>query len=103
MIMLGNKLLDQYVENMEAYQRLRSDDTTTLTTKQQNMKDNELEKFWGLLLLKQANQSRYGYLLRDWRQAFSNKQHNLYPKDLVATFEVMKTATVQKQPKHAKG
>ena len=64
------------------------------------MKDKAHEQFWGLLFLKQSDQSKYGHLLREFQQAYANKQRDLYPEDLTNTFEVMKTVNVKKQTRN---
>ena len=63
------------------------------------MKENAMKKFWGLLFLKQADQSKYGHLLKEFRQAYANKQRDLYPEDLSDMFEVMRTVNVKKKPR----
>ena len=64
------------------------------------MKSKALEQFWGLLFLKQSDQTKYGHLLREFRQQYANKQKDIYPDDLAGMFEVMKTVQVNKKKKN---
>ena len=67
------------------------------------MKVKAHEQFWGLLFLKQSDQGKYGHLLREFRQAYANKQRDLYPEGLTNMFEVMKTVNVKKKTKSRNG
>ena len=58
------------------------------------------EQFWGLLFLNQSDQRKSSHLLQGWRQAYANKQRDLYPDDLPGMFEVMKTVQIKKKPKN---
>ena len=64
------------------------------------MKRKAHEQFWGLLFLKQSDQSKYGHLLWEFWQAYANKQRDLYPDDLTNTVEVMKTVIIKKKPRN---
>ena len=96
--LFGSGLLDGHVENTAAYQDLGTNitDATALKDAQDKMKAKALKKFWGLLYLRQSDHKRYGHLLKEWRQQYANDQRDLYPKDLTATFEVMRTVEVKK-------
>ena len=63
---------------------------------EQKMKDETLKKFFGLMFLKQSDQSKYGHLLKEFRQSYANKQRDLYPEDLTSMFEVMRTVKIKK-------
>ena len=97
--LFGSGLLDGHVENTVAYQDLGISitDATALKDAQDEMKAKALKKFWGLLYLRQSDHKRYGHLLKEWRQQYANDQRDLYPKDLTATFEVMRTVEVKKK------
>ena len=43
------------------------------------------------MFLKQSDKSRYGNLLKEFRQSYANKQWDLYPEDISSMFEVMRT------------
>ena len=97
--LFGTGLLDGHVEKSSAYRDLDTSiaDAAARKQAQDAMKTKALAKFWGLLYLRQADQKRYGHLLKEWRQQYANDQRDLYPKDLTATFEVMRTVEVKKE------
>ena len=97
--MFGSGLLDTYVERTEEYKNLHSQDPDQLIVLQKKMKEQTLDKFFGIMFLKQSNQFQYGDLLRDWRQSYANGQRDLYPNGLKSMFEVMKTVERQKKKK----
>ena len=101
--LFGKKLLDGHVENMPAYADLNSiADAADRSRQQQTMKDESLKKFFGLMFLKQSDQSKYGHLLKEFRQSYTNKQRDVYPEDLTCMFDVMRTVEVKKaKPKSA--
>ena len=47
------------------------------------------------MVLKQADQNRYGRLLKEFRKSYANKQRDLYPEDLSSMFDVMRTVEVK--------
>ena len=72
-------------------------DAVQQAAEQNVLKNKAHDQFWGLLFLKQSDQGKYGHLLWEFRQAYANKQHDLYPEDLTNMFEVMKTVNVKKE------
>ena len=75
--LLGEKILDGHVENTQAYRDISDADVDAQGKEQKDMKPKALEQFWGLLFLKQSDQSKYGHLLREFRQLYANKQQDL--------------------------
>ena len=100
--LFGKRILDEHVENTKDYQDIPDVDTTIQAQQQKAMKTEALEKFWSLLFLKQADQSKYGHLLKEFRQSYANGQRDLYPVDLASMFEVMRTVNVKQKSKQPK-
>ena len=88
------------MENTQEYKDIPDVDADIQRAQQKEMKSRANERFWRLLFLKQADQGKYSHLLREWRQAYANKQRDLYPDDLPAMFEVMKTVQIKKKLKN---
>ena len=66
--LFGRKLLYGHVENMPSYKALDStihDDVDRARTRQ-DMKERTLQKFFGLLFLKQADHNQYSRLLKEF-------------------------------------
>ena len=63
--MFGSELLNVYVEQTREYKDLPDLDADRLKILQKEMKDKILDKFFGIMLSKQSNQSCYGNLLRE--------------------------------------
>ena len=103
MSLFGEGILNGHVERTQEYKDISDADTVQQAREQKEMKDKAHEQFWGLLFLKQSDQGKYGRLLREFRQAYANKQRDLYPEDLTNTFEVMKTVNVKKKPRNRNG
>ena len=96
--LFGKKLLDGHVENMPQYAELQTTiaDNVARERAEKKMKDETLKKFFGLMFLTQSNQSKYGHLLKEFRQSYANKQRDLYPEDLSSMFNVMRTVEIKR-------
>ena len=68
--LFGNKIIDGYVEKLQSYRDLSvvAADANALAVVHVEKKKKISDKFWGLMFLKQADQSKYGSLLKEYRQ-----------------------------------
>ena len=66
MSLFGKGMLNGHVESTQEYKNISDADTTQQAREQKEMKDKAHEQFWGLLFLKQSDQSKYGHLLREF-------------------------------------
>ena len=95
--LLGDHLIDGYVENTQEYKDIPDGDTTVQERLQNEMKKSALAKFSAILFLKQSQQERYSTLLKEFRQSYANDQRDLFPKDLTSMFDVMRTVEAVKK------
>ena len=75
--LFGEGFLNGHVENTQDYKDISDADATQQAREQREMKEKAHKQFWGLLFLKQSDQSKYGHLLKEFRQAHANKQQDL--------------------------
>ena len=62
--MFGKEMLSCYIERTKEYQDLPDADSNSLKVLQREMKEYTLDKFFGLMFLKQSDQSQYRHLLQ---------------------------------------
>ena len=62
--LFGEGMLDGHVESTQDYKNISDANATQQASEQKEMKKKAYEQFWGLLFLKQSDQSKYGHLLR---------------------------------------
>ena len=63
------------------------------------MKVEAQERFLAVLFLRNADSSRFGKLLPEYRQAYANGKRDLYPKDITTAFDIMRTLPIPKNTK----
>ena len=61
--LLGDKILDGYVEQSKEYKALTAG--TDLADRQSAMKKNTLERFYAIMFLRNSDGKKYGSLLKD--------------------------------------
>ena len=69
----GYLVLDRYVEHFDSYQSITGseDDEKKM---QKALKTAEMDKFWAMLFLRGSDQLRFGGLMTEWSQAYTNKR-----------------------------
>ena len=96
---IGTKFLDGFTENSPEYKRV----SPTNTAAQSVLKKDVTGRFMAILFLRNAEQSRFGEMLLEYRKAFANKEDK-YPRTIPDMVDVMrkmpekKRKQVQKPP-----
>lgn len=81
--------------NHSKHKAIRTGSDEKIKQRQDEFKGREMDKFWAMLYLRGADQSRFGSLLTEWRQAFANNR-DLYPEDLNTVVDIMRVMPVKK-------
>lgn len=100
--LVGKKFLDEFIKQKEKYEKAPNSVVLTATQKDGmyvTLKSTARDSFYALLFLKGAKQTSFGGLLPEYCQAYANGKRDLYPKNPVDMFELMKIVPIPKEKK----
>ena len=90
--LFGKKLVDDFVENKKEYRDLPKTDIDA----KKSLKEKEWDKFKVVLFLQNADTSRFGEMLVDFRKQLANNKDN-YPADIQTMVDVMRQQPERKK------